>query len=165
MKGGKAHVIPLSGPPSTSFGADNATDREYIFGVGQGGFQGWSAARAALDKRLIGPRPDWTLHDFRRMASTVLNGALKVQPHVVERVLAHVPRGMARSTTGGSTSTSGGGARAVGRIRHDGDQPTSRGGGATAGDQPRISGPPDAQTSERHLSKPRVDHGRDRRLS
>jgi integrase len=93
MKGGKAHVIPLAAPALEILRRRQRNGREYIFGVGQAGFQGWSKARAALDKRLVGPRPDWTLHDFRRMASTTMNGTLKVQPHVVERVLAHVPRG------------------------------------------------------------------------
>ena len=97
MKAGKAHVVPLSEPALDILRRRQRKDgREHVFGSGgSGGFQGWSAARTALDKRLIGPRPDWTLHDFRRMASTVLNGPFKVQPHVVERILAHIPRGVA----------------------------------------------------------------------
>ena len=30
------------------------------------------------------------LHDFRRLASTVMHDKLAIQPHIVERVLAHV---------------------------------------------------------------------------
>jgi integrase len=94
MKAGKAHVIPLSEPALAILRRRSRNGRDYVFGSGQGGFQGWSAARTALDKRLTGPRATWTLHDFRRLASTVMNGTLKVQPHVVERVLAHIQRGV-----------------------------------------------------------------------
>jgi integrase len=95
MKGGKAHVIPLSEPALDILRRRQRIGREYVFGSGQGGFSGWSAARRALDARLGGTRPDWTLHDFRRMASTVMNGPLGVQPHVVEHVLAHAQHGVA----------------------------------------------------------------------
>jgi integrase len=94
MKNGKAHVIPLSQPALDILRRRQRNGREYVFGSGQGGFAGWSAARRAFDKRMPGARPDWTLHDFRRMASTTLNGPLKVQPHIVERCLAHVQRGV-----------------------------------------------------------------------
>ncbi len=94
MKNGKPHVVPLSPSALTILQHRQRNGREYVFGSGQGGFQGWSQARKALDSRMPGVRPDWTLHDFRRMASTTLNGPLKVQPHVVERVLAHVQRGV-----------------------------------------------------------------------
>jgi hypothetical protein len=60
-----------------------------VFGRGRG-FQGWSARRKALDAAIGGPRPDWVLHDFRRLASTTMHDKLGIQPHVVERVLAHV---------------------------------------------------------------------------
>ena len=34
--------------------------------------------------------PGWTLHDFRRLASTTLHNELRVLPHVVEAILGHV---------------------------------------------------------------------------
>jgi hypothetical protein len=61
-----------------------------VFGRGRVGFQGWSARRKALDAAIGGPRPDWVLHDFRRLASTTMHDKLGIQPHIVERVLAHV---------------------------------------------------------------------------
>ena len=94
MKNGKPHVIPLAPPALDILRRRQRNGRDYVFGSGQGGFQGWSQARKALDSRMGGDRATWTLHDFRRMASTTMNGPLKVQPHVVERVLAHVQRGV-----------------------------------------------------------------------
>jgi integrase len=93
-KNARPHVIPLSQPALDILRRRQRSDRMHVFGNGQGGFQGWSAARAALDARLGGSRATWTLHDFRRLASTTMNGPLKVQPHVVERCLAHVQRGV-----------------------------------------------------------------------
>jgi integrase len=94
MKNGTPHIIPLSQPALDILRRRQRSDRMHVFGNGQGGFQGWSAARAALDKRMPGARPDWTLHDFRRMASTTMNGPLRIAPHIVERCLAHVQRGV-----------------------------------------------------------------------
>jgi hypothetical protein len=39
---------------------------------------------------MAGKRPNWVLHDFRRLFSTVAHGRLGIQPHIVEAVLAHV---------------------------------------------------------------------------
>jgi integrase len=54
----------------------------------QGGFQGWSKSKVALDKQAstIGP---WRLHDVRRTVATRM-AELGVQPHVIEAVLNHV---------------------------------------------------------------------------
>ena len=54
-------------------------------------FPGLVGGAHGARQRMPGARPDWTLHDFRRMASTTMNGPLKVQPHVVERVLGARP--------------------------------------------------------------------------
>jgi integrase len=88
MKNGKPHVVPLSGPALAILRRRQRTG-DYVFGRGKG-FQGWSAAREALDKAIAGPRPDWVLHDFRRLASTTMHDKLGIAPHIVERVLAHV---------------------------------------------------------------------------
>jgi integrase len=68
--------------------------RDFMFGDGprnandrQGGFQGWSKSKAALDKQArIG---SWRLHDVRRTVATRM-AELGVQPHVIEAVLNHI---------------------------------------------------------------------------
>ena len=63
-----------------------------LFGEGRGTFQGWSKAKAALDRRivqsgiLIAP---WRLHDLRRTVATRM-ADLGILPHVVEAVLNHI---------------------------------------------------------------------------
>ncbi len=59
--------------------------REFVFGSGQGGFSGWSKAKAALDAALK-LKDGWTLHDLRRTVRTGM-GALGIAPHVAEAVL------------------------------------------------------------------------------
>ncbi len=52
-------------------------------------FNGWSKAKAALDKRLgdaVGP---FTIHDIRRSAATLWS-SLDIEPHVVEALLSHL---------------------------------------------------------------------------
>jgi integrase len=61
--------------------------RALVFGDGSGPFQGWSKAKAALDKRL--GIESWRLHDIRRTVATGM-ADLGVQPHVIEAVLNHV---------------------------------------------------------------------------
>jgi len=51
-------------------------------------FNGWSKAKAALDRRLGGTVAPWTLHDLRRTFATRM-AELGVQPHVIERILNH----------------------------------------------------------------------------
>jgi len=89
-KNGKAHFVPLS-----QAALDLLPERSgHLFGRGDGadGFAGWSAAKAALDKRLkeILPRmPKWTLHDLRRTVSTQMHEK-GVAPHVVEAIINHI---------------------------------------------------------------------------
>jgi integrase len=62
-------------------------DRPLVFGAGQGGFSGWSKAKAQLDDAVkIEP---WVVHDLRRAVATGM-GDLGVLPHVVEATLNHV---------------------------------------------------------------------------
>jgi integrase len=88
MKNGKPHVIPLSEPALAILRKRERNGRDRVFG--QRGFQDWSRSRAALDNVIGGSRPDWVLHDLRRLASTVMHDKLGIPPHIVERVLAHV---------------------------------------------------------------------------
>ena len=62
--------------------------REFVFGEGQQGFQGWSKAKASLDTRVKLKQP-WQLRDIRRTVVTGL-GDLEVPPHVVEAIVNHV---------------------------------------------------------------------------
>ena len=68
--------------------------REFVFGVGQRGFSGWSRCKERLDKQItkeLGkPLERWTPHDLRRTMSTLMNDRLGVLPHVVEAILNHV---------------------------------------------------------------------------
>jgi integrase len=90
MKNSRPHLIPLSAPALAILKKRQRNNREHVFGCGSSGFQGWSWRRKDLDARIAGPRPTWVLHDFRRFASTVMHEQLGIQPHIVERILAHV---------------------------------------------------------------------------
>ncbi|WP_019905670.1 site-specific integrase [Methylobacterium sp. 77] len=88
VKNGLPHDVPLSGPALALLtGAPRIEGRTRVFGQGEGGFQGFSRAKAAHDKRsgITG----WRLHDLRRTAATGMN-ELGVLPHVVEAVLNHI---------------------------------------------------------------------------
>jgi integrase len=87
-KNGRRHTIPLSPPAAAILAARPRTERNLVFGAGasQHGFNGWSAAKGALDARLnIEP---WTHHDLRRAVATHMN-EIGILPHVVEAVLNH----------------------------------------------------------------------------
>jgi integrase len=90
-KNRREHIIPLSAPAAAILAArrDGAGERPNVFGRGQGGFSGWSKAKAELDARLGEAAIGWRLHDFRRSLSTWLHEA-GTPPHVVETILGHV---------------------------------------------------------------------------
>jgi integrase len=92
-KNGLPQDVPLSDAALDVLrGAPHRDGRALIFGEGAGGFQGWSKAKAKLDKRIaeagVKVRP-WRLHDLRRTVATRL-GELGTLPHVIEAVLNHV---------------------------------------------------------------------------
>ncbi|HEY8383968.1 MAG TPA: site-specific integrase [Microvirga sp.] len=92
-KNGIAHEVPLSSPALTILSdVPRRPGRAHVFGEGQGGFQGWSRAKATLDRRIAASgqvvRP-WRVHDLRRTAATRMAEAGTL-PHVVEAVLNHV---------------------------------------------------------------------------
>lgn len=64
-------------------------DRDLIFGMGKGGFSGWSHAKAELDEKLNFKEP-WRLHDLRRTFRSGL-GRLGIPPHVCEATINHLP--------------------------------------------------------------------------
>lgn len=91
-KNGLPHDVPLSDPAVHLLrAAPQREGRSLVFGDGIGGFQGWSKAKAALDKRIAAKgqtvRP-WRLHDLRRTAATRM-AEMGVLPHVVEAILNH----------------------------------------------------------------------------
>jgi integrase len=98
-KGRRPHVIPITAPVRALLEARaqrakaEGSSRALIFGRGFRGFSGWSKAKHALDAAIAAkrgaPLSGWTLHDFRRVASTVMHERLGVQPHIVESILAH----------------------------------------------------------------------------
>jgi hypothetical protein len=71
-----------------------------IFGVGKGGYSGWSKSKKELDQRIFEARRakvgktampmSWRLHDLRRTGDTLMNDELGIDPHVVEAILNHV---------------------------------------------------------------------------
>lgn len=99
-KNGRAHVVPLSAPALAILRARApGKGSPLVFGSREGGFSGWSKAKAALDARMAAELREahgadaklasWRLHDLRRTAATrMAEGG--VLPHVVEAVLNHV---------------------------------------------------------------------------
>lgn len=97
----RQHEVPLTDPVIAILKAiPQRTNRESVFGEGHGPFQGWSEAKAALDRRIFAARnvmtggagkaiAPWRLHDLRRTLATRM-ADLGVQPHVIEAVLNHV---------------------------------------------------------------------------
>jgi integrase len=95
-KNSQEHVLPLSDAAMAILRAmPRRGDRDHVFGLGQGGFSGWSRAKGALDGRTKLKEP-WTLHDLRRTVRTGL-GKLGVQPHIAEAVLNHLPPKLIRT--------------------------------------------------------------------
>jgi|307.fasta_scaffold10556_3 integrase len=73
--------------------------RDFVFGIGEAGFSGWSKSKERLDQALLDkrkaadrrakPLPSWHLHDLRRTAATQM-AELGVQPWIIETILNHV---------------------------------------------------------------------------
>ncbi|MDA9508085.1 hypothetical protein XI09_26295 [Bradyrhizobium sp. CCBAU 11386] len=99
-KNKRPHLVPLSAPAKALLDARperaNADGklREHVFGIGQGGFSGWSRCKDRLDERItkdLGRSLEhWRPHDLRRTMSTKMNDDLDVLPHVVEAILNHI---------------------------------------------------------------------------
>jgi integrase len=99
-KNKKPHIVPLSAAAAAVL--ENQPERansdgelrDFVFGIGQRGFSGWSRCKERLDERItrdLGePLEHWTAHDARRTMSTLMNDRLGVLPHVVEAILNHI---------------------------------------------------------------------------
>jgi integrase len=115
-KNGRPHTVPLA-PAALGIievREQHSTDRDFIFGRGEGGFSGWSKSKERLDERIKEanggkPIPHWTLHDLRRTFVTYAGGGMEahqlaklpkcerelaaglgIAPHVVEAILNHI---------------------------------------------------------------------------
>jgi integrase len=99
-KNRREHAIPLSSAAQAILVQQSRRKRDFVFGLGKGGFSGWSDCKAALDERILAARrerdpkakpiADWRLHDLRRTAATMMADRLGVLPHVIEAILNHV---------------------------------------------------------------------------
>ena len=91
-----AHTVPLSDAALAILkDIPRRANRDFVFGIGQGGYSGWSKSKADLDK-VAKLKDAWTLHDLRRTVRTGL-GKLAVAPHVAEAVLNHLPPKLIRT--------------------------------------------------------------------
>jgi integrase len=91
MKRGRAHEVPLS-PLALAHLPQRPIEDSCVFSVGNSGFDGWSGAKKALDKRiseLAAPVASWGLHDLRRTFSTMAHERGLAEPHIIEAILAH----------------------------------------------------------------------------
>jgi integrase len=95
-KNKRPHTVPLSDKALTILKAiPQRVGRDFVFGAGEGGYSGWSKAKAAIDKD-TGLKEPWTLHDLRRTVRTGL-GKLGIQPHIAEATLNHLPPKLIRT--------------------------------------------------------------------
>jgi integrase len=100
------HVVPLTSQAKSLIGAKPEGFKGnswFVFSTtgGQKGFSGFSKAKRELDKEIAktrkaekrDPMPEWTLHDLRRTARSLMSRA-KVPADHAERVLGHVIGGV-----------------------------------------------------------------------
>jgi integrase len=91
-----AHTVPLSDTALAILkDIPRRANRDFVFGIGQGGYSGWSKSKADLDA-VVKLKEDWTLHDLRRTVRTGL-GKLGIAPHVAEAALNHLPPKLIRT--------------------------------------------------------------------
>jgi integrase len=99
-KNSRQHEVPLSRQARAIISRQpKRKGRDFVFGIGELGFSGWSDCKERLDQALLALRrknnrkakamPDWRLHDLRRTCATGM-AELGVQPHIIEAVLNHV---------------------------------------------------------------------------
>jgi integrase len=99
-KNGRAHIVPLSDEALALLPVQSDIDtRDLVFGIGAGGFSGFSKGKAELDERIAAarkkagvrkPMPGWVLHDLRRSFVTHVSERGFAQPHVVETIVNHI---------------------------------------------------------------------------
>jgi integrase len=88
-KNKREHIVPLSTPVRAILEArPRFHGRDLVFGIGEGGFSGWSRCKERLDD--AAKIAAWTIHDLRRTMATKMAEELGQQPHIIEAVLNHV---------------------------------------------------------------------------
>jgi integrase len=96
----RQHEVPLSRQAKAILERQpKRKGRDFVFGIGEAGFSGWSKSKERLDQALLAkrkaadrrakPLPSFHLHDLRRTAATGM-AELGVLPHIVEAILNHV---------------------------------------------------------------------------
>ena len=91
-KSGRAHQVPLPPVVMEIIRTTGRTTSPLVFpGRGGGHMNGFNKRMAALREKLGGP--DYTLHDLRRTARSLLSRA-GVRPDISERVLGHAIPGV-----------------------------------------------------------------------
>jgi len=93
-KNGRSHVVPMSTPVRAVLEAQpHRVGRDLIFGIGEGGFNGWHIRKQKLDAaieaatgKMLAP---WTVHDIRRSVVTHM-AEIGIAPHIIEAVVNHV---------------------------------------------------------------------------
>ena len=96
-KSKRAHIVPLSKPALQIIESlPRYLGGPYVFTTTEGErpVSGFSTMKVMLDK--AAKVADWRLHDLRRTGRSEM-ARLKVDDVVAERVLAHVPRGLAKT--------------------------------------------------------------------
>jgi integrase len=94
-KNGKAHIIHLSPLAISIIEQLPRLTGSLIFSTtGTSAVSGFSTAKSRVDEhmraKLNGTElPNWTLHDLRRTATTIMAEELKIAPHVVDKILNH----------------------------------------------------------------------------
>jgi len=93
-KNGRAHLVPLPDAAIAILeGIHRREGRDFVFGIGAGGFSGWSKSKADLDRRIAATARSmapWTLHDLRRTFVTQVSEHGIAAPHVVEAIVNHI---------------------------------------------------------------------------
>ncbi|MGA7328437.1 MAG: site-specific integrase [Rhodomicrobium sp.] len=92
------HVVALSSPAKAILQeVDPIAGREYVFGLGAIGFQGWSKSKQTLDEKInadrgarrVSPISAWQLHNLRRSFVTHMAENRLALPHIVEACVNH----------------------------------------------------------------------------
>lgn len=89
-KNGRPHMVPLSSIAMRCLSSQPRLHELFIFparGNAETTFSGFSKLKAKTDR--LSQVEEWTLHDLRRSAATLL-AKIGVAPHVVERILNHM---------------------------------------------------------------------------
>jgi len=95
-KNKQQHVVPLCDTALKILkDAPRQAERDFVFGIGAGGYAGWSKGKTAVDE-IAKLKTPWTIHDIRRTVRTGLAG-LGVLPWVAEAVLNHLPPKLVRT--------------------------------------------------------------------